>query len=232
MTVRKHRRIGVVVAIEIDAVLARYGKPVETKFVHGYTVRTYETPTATLFVVDSGAGEISAASSTQLLISEYHVDMILNFGVVGSLTPEMSTAELCVVEKVIHYDFDTTGWLNLPRGQYPGRNSAYLDTTPVLVERAIQIAPNLRRAVCASADKFVDRPEDKSNLRNTYAADICEMESAGVVLTCQRNGVPCLLIKAISDSLVGGGKEFFKELERVSKICFNVVDEILSRLDD
>lgn len=232
MSIRRHRKIGVVVAIEIDAVLAKYGEPVSTQFVHGYTVRTYEAPTFTLYVVDSGAGEIAAAASTQLLISEYHVEMILNFGVVGSLTSEMSTAELCVVEKVIHYDFDTTGWIDLPRGQYPGRESAYLETTPVLVEQAMRINCNLRRAVCASADKFVDKAEDKALLRDRYAADICEMESAGVVLTCQRNGVPCLLIKAISDSLVGGGREFFKELERVSKICFGVVDEILTGLDD
>lgn len=223
-------KLGVVAAIEIGAVLSKYGEPVETIEQNGYTVHVYENDSFSMYVVDSGAGEIAAASSTQYLISAFSVDMILNFGVVGSLTAEMATAELCVVEKVVHYDFDTTGWLNLARGQYPGQPSAFVPATPLLVEKAMQIYPALRKVVCASADKFVDVPADKAALHAQYGADICEMEAAGVVLTCSRSGVPCLLIKAVSDSLVGGGKEFFTELGRVSAKCFDVADKIVREL--
>ena len=225
------KKIGVVVAIEVDSVLARYGAPAELRQEGGYTVRTYRNGDVELIVMDSGAGEISAATATQVLISEYGVDMVLNFGVVGALTGEMAAAELCVVEKVIHYDFDTTGWLNLPRGCYPGQESAYLSTTPELIEKALAVYPTLKKVTCASADKFVDRPEDKKALREAYGADICEMEAAGIVLTCNRCGVPCLLIKAVSDSLTGGGAEFFTELARVSAICFDVLDQIIQKTD-
>ncbi len=223
-------KIGVVVAVEIGAVLSKYGEASETSVLRGFTVREYRNGSFDMYVVDSGAGEISAAISTQLLIDKFGVDMIINFGAVGALTEEMKTCELCVVKSVIHYDLDTTGWLNLARGQYPGKDSAYLETTPELVEKVLEIMPELMPAVCASADKFIDRAEDKLALRENYGADICEMESAGIVLTCQRNAVPCLLIKAISDTLIGGGAEFMQELERVSLVCFDVVDRLIREL--
>lgn len=221
------KKIGVVVAVEVDAVLSKYGEPKETAKKNGYTVRTYENEDFVMHVLDSGAGEIAAAAGTQFLVSEFGVDMILNFGVVGALTEEMKTAELCVVEKVIHYDFDTTNWLNLPRGQHPDMPSPYVPTSAALVERALAINPSLKKVVCASADKFVDAADAKAELNRLYGADICEMEAAGIVLTCTRNDVPCLLIKAISDSLTGGGAEFMTELRRVSVICFDVVDKIV-----
>lgn len=224
------KKIGVVVAVEVDAVLSKYGEPKETLRKCGYTVHTYENEAFVMYVLDSGAGEIAAAAGTQFLISEFGVDMILNFGAVGALTKEMATAELCVVEKVIHYDFDTTDWNGLPRGQYPDQPSAYVPTDGELLNRAVEIYPALIKVVCASADKFVDAAEAKKELHETYGADICEMEAAGIVLTCLRNKVPCLLIKAVSDSLTGGAKEFMTELRRVSEICFDVVDKIIRSL--
>lgn len=224
------KKIGVVVAIEIDAVLSKYGQAKQTIEKTGFTVRVYENEKCDMYVLLSGAGEIAAAAGTQCLISEFGVDMILNFGAVGALTEEIKTAELCVVEKVIHYDFDTTNWLDLPRGQYPDRPSPYVPTDAELLNKAIEVCPSLMKVTCASADKFVDAAEDKSRLHELYGGDICEMEAAGVVLTCTRNKVPCLLIKAVSDSLVGGGKEFLTELNRVSIICFDVVDKIVQSL--
>lgn len=224
-------KIGVVVAIEIDAVLAKYGKSKETVEKCGYTVHIYENGKSAMYVLVSGAGEIAAAAGTQFLITEFGVDMILNFGAVGALTEEMATAELCAVEKVIHYDFDTTGWLNLSRGRYPDQESAYVSTDEELLSKALEIHPAMKKVICASADKFVDAAEEKRKLHDVFGADICEMEAAGIVLTCSRNSVPCLLIKAVSDSLVGGGKEFMTELNRVSEICFDVVDKIVNSLD-
>lgn len=224
------RKIGIVVAVETDAVLKKYGEAMTTEEVHGFTVRTYQNERYRTIVVDAGAGEIHAAIATQLLISEYKADLIVNFGVAGALTERLRTAELCVVEKVIHYDFDTTGWLNLPQGRYPGQDSPYWQTTEALISRACRVCPTLVRVTCASADKFVDQAGVKAALQRSCKADICEMESAGVIITCSRNQVPCLVIKAISDSLTGGGREFFSELGRVSEICFGMVDEILQNM--
>lgn len=223
-------RIGVVVAIEIDAVLERYGEALEDISLYGHHVRVYRCGEAELYILESGAGEIAAAAGTEFLISRFDVDMIVNFGVVGGLSEDMKVTKLCVVDKVIHYDFDTTGWLNLERGQYPDQSERYPAATESLVDAAVSVLPELRRVICASADKFIDPPEQKAELHRLYGADICDMEAAGIVLTCRRSGVPCLLIKAVSDGLTGGGAEFLTELHRVSKISFDALEKIIAAM--
>ncbi len=112
-------------------------------------------------------GEIAAEAATQALIDLYNVDLVVNFGVVGALTDEMTVAENCVVEKILHTQF---------------------------------------------------------------GADICEMECAAIFLTCQRNHVPCIFIKAVSDSLTGDGKEYYQEYLRAASLCLDITDKIIHQL--
>ncbi len=223
--------VGIVVAIEMDAVLTKYGTPSEIREFPGYAVHMYDMPGFTVCAVHSGPGEISAAGASQFLISALGVDIIVNFGVVGALTEEMATSDLCLVKDVVHYDFDARGWMDLKAGQYPGQDGIMIHSTPELLNTALGISPGIRTVVCASADKFVDSPQAKRELHELYCADICEMEAAGIALTCHRNRIPYLLVKAVSDSLTGGSREFLTELDRVSRTCFDMVDKIIRSLD-
>ena len=224
------KNIGMVVAVEMDAVLSRYGAPSEKRRVAGFEVYTYTGADYTIYALNSGAGEIAAAAATQRLISVFHADLILNFGVVGGLTEEMAKARTCVVESVVHYDFDTSeaGWAEPAR--YLDYPTAYIPASAALVERALSIEPRLKKVICASADKFVGKAERKRELHALYGAEICEMEAAGIVLTCNRSGVPCLLIKTVSDGIEGGAEEFNAELQRSAALCLAVADKIIREL--
>ncbi len=224
------KRIGMLVAVEIDSVLTRYGTPLETKDYRGFSVLTYQNDGYLLYVLNSGAGQIAAAAGVQFLISELHVEMIVNFGVVGGLTPEMAKSRTCIVERVVHYEFDTSPIDNCEVGRYLHYPSIYLPTTPSLVKRAMELEPSLKPVTCASGDKFVDTAERKTALHKQFDADICEMEAAAIVLTCDRNNVPCLLIKAVSDSLTGGAEEFLDALQETSAVCLEVADRIIKEL--
>ena len=224
------KRIGLLVAVEMDAVLSRYGAPQEKLVTDGFEVLRYENESYTVYAVNAGAGEIAAAAATQLLISAFHVDLVVNFGVVGALTEEMTTAKSCVVEAVVHYDFDVSDWQDVRPGRYLQYPTPYIPTTGALVERAVEIEPTLRRVICASADKFVGTEEKKRALHERWKADICEMEAAGIVLTCDRMRVPCLLIKTVSDALGGGAEEFQRELDRSAAVCLAVADRIIREL--
>lgn len=224
------KNIGMVVAVEMDAVLSRYGAPSEKRRVAGFEVYTYTGADYIIYALNSGAGEIAAAAATQLLISVFHADLILNFGVVGGLTEEMAKARTCVVESVVHYDFDTSeaGWAEPAR--YLDYPTAYIPASAALVERALSIEPRLKKVICASADKFVGKAERKRELHALYGAEICEMEAAGIVLTCNRSGVPCLLVKTVSDGIEGGAEEFNAELQRSAALCLAVADKIIREL--
>ena len=83
---------------------------------------------------------------------------------------------------------------------------------------------------CASGDRFVGKAEDKAALHEQFDADICEMEAAGIIKTANRNHVPCLSIKMVSDSLHGGAEEFEAALDETSDKCLAVLDEIMKVL--
>ena len=224
------KNIGMVVAVEMDAVLSRYGAPSEKRREAGFDIYTYTGADYTIYALNTGAGEIAAAAATQLLISVFHADMILNFGVVGGLTDEMAKARTCVVESVVHYDFDTSeaGWAETAR--YLDYPTVYIPATAALADQAVGIEPRLKKVICASADKFVGSPDRKRELHALYGAEICEMEAAGILLTCNRAKVPCLLIKTVSDSITGGAEEFSAQVDRSAAICLQIAHDIIQRL--
>ena len=152
-------------------------------------------------------GEIAASAACQLLITKYGVDCILNFGVVGALTAKSSVQSFVYVGDVVHYDMDTSEADGYPIGGYGCFDDVVVKCDEALLAKALRVnaLPVVR---CASADKFVGKTEAKSALNREFGADICDMESAGILFACKFNGVPCLLVKCISDSLVGGYAEY------------------------
>lgn len=224
------KNIGIIVAVEIDAVLNEFGLPIDELEFSGYKIYKYKLGNDNLFVINSGAGEILAAMTTQFLISKFNVDLIVNFGVAGGLTNEMKLAKTCIVESVIHYDFDTSEADSTEIGSYLGYPTPYIPATVNLINRALEIEPTLKKVICASADKFVGNEEKKVELHNIYKADICDMEAAGIILTCNKNEIPCLLIKTVSDSITGGASEFKKSINKSAKICIEITRKILNNI--
>lgn len=225
------KKIGMIVAVEIQSVLDKFGaKLTEQKNKAGYLVLEYSTEQYQLVIVSCGAGEIAAASGTQFLISEYHVDMIINFGIVGGLTEEMSKTKVCIVEKVVHYDFDTSTVDNVEVGRYLDYPDIYIPTSSQLLQKAIELNPKLLPVICASGDKFIADPEQKAELHRKFGAQICEMEAAGIVLTCNRNEVPCMMIKIVSDGITGGVEEFLETKDEAAMICLEIANQIVNEL--
>ena len=224
------KNIGMVVAVEIQAVLDRFGDALEELVFPGYTVKKYSTDSYNLYIMHCGAGEIAASAGVQFLITKFDVDMVVNFGVVGGLTPEMALAKTCIVEKVVHYDFDTSMIDNCEVGRYLEYPDVYLPASKEMLEAALQVDPNLKKVTCASGDKFIGDSAKKQALHDTYGADICEMEAAGIVLTCNRNKVPCLLIKTVSDSITGGAEEFSREINRTAALSLDIAIKVMEKM--
>lgn len=226
------KKIGMVVAIltELSAVFKKFGEPKETIWHGTMDVHLFENDKISLYVAHSGAGEIGAAAATELLIAHYGVDLIVNFGVVGGLTDEMAKAKSAVVDRVVHYAYDSSAFDGTVPGQYSELPDVYIPVPQDLVERALELFPELVRVTVASADRFVDLTEEKRALHKDFDADICDMESAGIALTCYRNSVPCLLVKTVSDGVTGGAEEFGKESAKTAEIALKIVYELLGGL--
>lgn len=175
-------------------------------------------------------GEIAASAACQLLISKYAVDVIFNFGVVGALTEQMSLLSTVFVGSVVHYDMDTTQIdEHLTVGRYGCFDEVAVECDKGLLKKAAEVA-NLPVVRCASADKFVSAPDQKSALCQNFGAEICDMESAGVLFACKFNNIPCLMIKSISDSLFGGSGEFTQNAVKAVEGFWNLATAICAKL--
>lgn len=220
---------GMIVAVEMQAVRERYGDALKSYKLAGQEAGDYLIGGKTVSVVHSGAGEIAAAAATQALIDS-GAEVILNFGVVGALTPEAETSRLCVVSRIIHYDFDTSEVDDCAVGRYLELPSVWITTDDGLRAAALAAYPQMNTVDCASADKFIANPDKKRKLAEEFHCDICEMESAGIALTCLRNNVPCLLIKMVSDGIEGGAEEFFATFRTASARALQVMEEVLKNI--
>lgn len=226
---KKGRSIGIIVASDSEMLpfLKIFGKPIDNYDYDGYKVCLWEENGIELYLVKSGYGEIAAAAATQFLITEFDVAGILNYGVVGSLKDDLSAMQIGVVQKIVHYGFDISGGGKYPVGRYPNQEDLFISPNKPTFEITDDLA--LDSFVCASADKFVYGGDPKRQLREQFGADICEMEAAGIVLTCNKNGIPCTMIKAISDGVDEDEEAFDKNVEGASMRCVEIIQLLLQK---
>ena len=180
-----------------------------------------------LYIVKSGVGEISAAAATQYLLTKFNVDLVINFGVCGKLSSDLKLLDTVVVKSVVHYQFDTSEIDGTAPGVYMN-NSPYISADNRLIDQLLSLDDTIKTVVCASGDLFVSRKEDKEMLIKNFGADICEMESAGILITCLKNDVPCILIKSVSDDC--DDMDFVTYCELATKKYVEIVDKFVKSI--
>lgn len=226
----RFKTIGMVVAMdkEVRPFLDKFGKNVKETTVGGYDVFECDINSKKVYLIKSGIGEIYASGATAILTSVYNADIILNFGVCGSLKDDISVYESVVISGVVHYDFDLSKIDGTKVGQYPGYD-VVIKTNEELIEMAIKLNDSLKPAICASADKFVDGEDFKKQLVADFKVDVCDMECAGVLLTSLKANVPALIIKAVSDGK-GGAEEFNRRVNKASSVYLDTLKNIIENL--
>lgn len=198
---------------------------------HGnFKVYKYKINNHEIYVINCGIGEISAAISTQFLIDNFGIELVINYGVVGGLNKDLELRKCVIVKDVIHYDFDVSKIDNVPVGYYENFKAQFLKLNYDVLESYL-LDINLPFVRCASGDKFIDDSKVKEELVNKYNADICDMELAGICLTCLLNNIKIISIKAISDTTYGGAEDYLKFAKNASEEAFNIVRLLLNKLN-
>ena len=222
------KKVGLLIAIEgeLKAFLESGAEITEEK-AWGRTVYRTVMGENEVIALCSGCGEIDAAAGTQLLITGYECQEILNFGVTGALDPALRVEDLFVVRKVCHYDFDTSAIDPVKPHQYMEFPDEFIPLDGALIEKAKAAEPGLRETVVASGDKFVEDRDVKREL-NALGCQICDMEIAAIARVCALNGVPCLSVKCISDTFEGGSGDFLTNVRKSAREAFRVLRAVLT----
>lgn len=195
------KKIGIIAAMaeEFAPLCEKLGEPLNVVKTGVFTVKKYIFCEKEIFFANCTVGEIMAAACTQYLITAFGVELVLNYGLAGSLTNSQAGKTL-LIKGVVHYDFDTSALDGEAVGKYGIFDSNIVQTDCNMRRLVKKIFPHIEEAVCASGDKFIADGSRKEYLFSAFGATVCEMEAAGVLFTCLNNSVPQIIIKVISDS--------------------------------
>ena len=219
-------KIGLVIADE-DSMLNDLGPYILDRSTN---TRTYKLETYTLYVNVCGAGPIYAASATQMLIDRYEVNIILNCGVVGGLSDSAKFGQTYMVNRIFDYTRDLTAVNSEAKlGEYEEAPFGFFKCLSWLSDRVYPRVPLIPYGKIASGGSFISSKKNKEILRKVSDAVICDMESAAIALVCERNIVPCLILKSISDGMAdSSAEEYLKNGVTASKICFDHLQMIIN----
>ncbi len=186
-------------------------------------------------VVQCGVGKVNAALCAQILISVYGVTHIVNTGIAGSLCADLDIGDLVISRDAIHHDFDLRFW-GRPIGQVPGMDVTAFPADAALMAAAFAAAEaenpgHNKIGRVASGDQFICSKEQKDKIIADTAALCAEMEGASIAHAAYRNGVPFVIIRAISDKADDSAEMDYPTFERqAAHRCANVTSRLAKAL--
>ena len=171
-------------------------------------------------VVQCGVGKVNAALCAQILVSVFGVSHIVNTGIAGSLCADLDIGDLVISRDAIHHDFDLHFW-GRPIGQVPGMDVTAFPADESLMAAAFAAAEaenpgHTKIGRVASGDQFICSKEQKEKIIADTAALCAEMEGASIAHTAYRNGIPFVIIRAISDKADDSAEMDYPTFERIA----------------
>lgn len=159
---------------------------------------------ASVVIVRCGIGKVNAALCTQLLADLFQVTHIINTGVAGSLNAKLDIGDILISIDALHHDMDATIFGYQP-GEVPQLGLREFPADKRMAELAKtaceKVNPDIHAALgrVVSGDQFISSKEVKNRLIQMYSGDCTEMEGAAIAHGAYLNGIPFVIIRAISD---------------------------------
>lgn len=157
-----------------------------------------------------GIGKVSAAACAQAAILRYRPAAVINVGVAGTLTNDLSIGDIAVGKDAVCHDMDTTA-LGDPAGYISGLGLVKIPLSEELSARFLKICRekgiNALSGTIASGDQFICEKGKKEWISSFFGAVACEMEGQAIAQVCFMNGVPCAVLRSISDSADEGAAQ-------------------------
>ena len=159
-------------------------------------------------VVRSGIGKVNAGICAQILVDVFGAEMILNTGIAGSLDNQINIGDIVLCTDVLHHDMDATGF-GYPVGQIPQMEEFSFAADAKLRALALQVCKEVNPDIevfegrIVSGDQFISDDAVKASIIQNFGGCAVEMEGAAIGQTAYLNGVPFLVIRAISDKADG-----------------------------
>ena len=187
-------------------------------------------------VVQCGVGKVNAAMCAQILCSVYGVTHIVNTGIAGSLCADLDIGDLVVSRDAMYHDFDCVHF-GYEMGKVPGMDVVAFPADQTMMEAAFAAAEaenpgHSKIGRVASGDLFVAAKAAKEAIIAKTGALCTEMEGAAIAHTAYRNGVPFVIIRAISDKADDSAEMDYPTFEAIAaQRCANVTRRLAKTMN-
>jgi adenosylhomocysteine nucleosidase len=177
-------------------------------------------------LVRSLIGKVAAATTTAVLLEHFQVESLLFTGVAGGLGAGVRIGDIVVADQLLQHDMDASPIF--PRFEVPlyGTDRFNADTAlsarlqaacegvlaAIEADACVELSraqlqacgvaqpPRVHRGLIVSGDRFVSSaPEARALQADHPAALAVEMEGAALAQVCHDFGVPCAVMRTVSD---------------------------------
>ena len=144
-----------------------------------------------LLLVRTGPGRHSAEEATEFLMTHYPVGSIVSFGFGGALTGDLQVGDLLLCSLLHRGNGDA------------GMGSCVSDPSMLATAERVSkgTAGKVGLGAAVTVDRLVRTREERSALRETFGAEVVDMESYWVGMRARAWGIPFLAIRAVSDTV-------------------------------
>ena len=181
-----------------------------------------------------GIGKVFAAMCAQTMILKYAPAVMINSGVAGTLSPELSIGQIALADQMVQHDMDTSP-IGDPVGLISGINVIYIPAAPAVTAALAAAVESVgvphKRGTVASGDQFICHTSDKERICAAFETVgkpviACEMEGAAIGQVCYVNKVPYGILRAISD---GGDEQAFADYPTFLTAAAKTATEVMLR---
>lgn len=171
-------------------------------------------------IVQCGVGKVNAAMCAQVLCDLFDVTHLVNTGVAGSLCAELDIGDLVISKDAMYHDVDAVHF-GYPYGKVPGMDTTEFPADKVMIDYAFAAAEAVnpghnKIGRVASGDQFIAAKELKERIIANTQGLCTEMEGAAIAQTAYRNGVPFVILRAISDKADDSAEMDYPTFERIA----------------
>ena len=165
-------------------------------------------------VVRSGIGKVNAGMCTQILTDVYHVEAVINTGIAGSLNNDVNIGDIVLSTDVLH----ATGF-GYKKGQIPQMEEFSFPSDEKLRKLAAKVCGEVNPEISVfegricSGDQFISDNDVKAKIISEFGGFAVEMEGAAIGQAAYLNGIPFLVVRAISDKADGSANMDYAEFE-------------------
>jgi len=155
----------------------------------------------------SPMGKVNNAITTQMLLSRFEIDRVISIAPAGGVGERVEIGSVILASEVYQHDFGTIKpygfiWGKVPDGT--GWDDAGYNrhlAAPEELQKRLESAFGKRFFLgpIVSGDQLIASREKRAWLREKFAALAVDMSAAAVVQTCFANGIPCQIIRVITD---------------------------------